>query len=85
MEHEDRITGSMHDGLNYFSELHPPQFKIRKAKNVQSSHSHSTIEDTVLYEHLQENKERLGRVHSEINELRELEFNDYIKKSIRYQ
>ena len=43
------------------------------------------IEETLLYETLQENKNRLGRVHTEINEMREIEFNEYIKKSIRYQ
>ena len=75
----------MHNGLNYFSELNIPHFKIRKAKKVKAAHSESLIEDTVLYETLQENKNRLGRVHTEINDLRELEFNDYIKKSIRYQ
>ena len=43
------------------------------------------IEETILYETLQENKNRLGRVATEIAEMREIEFNDYIKKSIRYQ
>lgn len=75
----------MHQGINYFHELPLPQFKIRKSKKIKSIHSESLIEDTALYETLQENKSRLERVRTEINGVRELEFNDYIKKSVRYQ
>lgn len=46
----------MHEGINYFHELPLPQFKIRKSKKIKSIHSESLIEDTALYETLQETR-----------------------------
>ncbi len=51
-----RLIQTMHNGLNYFHELNFPQFKIRKNKNIRSLYSKSVIEETPIYETLQDNK-----------------------------
>lgn len=80
-----KLSDSLHSGMNYFHELNTAKFKIRRKKKINTWRSESAIEDTQIYETLKDNKYMLDRIKTEINELRDSEFNDYLKKSTRYQ
>lgn len=80
-----KFMQTMHSGMNYFHELNLPQFKVRRTKNVKSWHTNSVIEDTPIHETLIDNKRKLKQILKEVNDHREIEFNEYIKKSVRYQ
>lgn len=80
----------MHDGFNYFHEIdfsmqkksasffrHRP---VRKTMSISDKEDHHSLQMLLC-----DNKEKFDRIKTEMNNIREIELNDYVKKSLRYQ
>ncbi len=88
---EDSFLRTLHQGFNYFNEVEfPISNKIRNRQRMYTTHTHNTtFQETVMTKNirktLHDNKYKFKTLKCQMESVRDYEFNDYIKKSNRYQ